>query len=117
MIIKIKNLRLRTIIGVNEWEKHVKQDVIINVTMEFNADQAIDSDQIQNTVSYKKITKDIINLVEDNTYNLLESLAHAILHKVMEYTSITSATVEIDKPHALRFADSVSATCSRERSS
>lgn len=107
-VIQIKNLRLRTIIGIEEWERENKQDVIINVSIEYNAGDSIKSDQISDTVDYKIITKKIIKLVETSNFFLLEKLADKILKIVTESRKVLSATVKVDKPFALRFADSVS---------
>ena len=115
MIIRIKNLRLRTIIGINDWERNCKQDIIINVKMEFDGNEAAHSDNIEDTVNYKTITKQIISEVESSNFNLLEKLAHHILKIVMEHENVKRAAVTVDKPQALRFADSVSINCSAKR--
>ncbi len=115
MRIKIKNLRLRTIIGVCRWERRCPQDIIVNVTMEFDGAQAVQSDDIKDTVDYATTKRRIIEEVENASFNLLEKLAGRILELVMEDPKVQSATVEIDKPNALRFADSVSVRCSAER--
>ena len=106
--IRITDLRLRTIIGANDWERDNKQDLVINISLEFDATQASKSDNLADTVDYKAITKNIIQLVESSQYFLLEKLADQILQLVLTNTRIIHATVEIDKPQALRFADSVS---------
>src|SRR5262245_26451865 len=110
MIIRIKNLRLRTINGIYDWEREHKQDFIINATIEFDGNKASQTDRIEDTVDYKRINKRIIELVESSQYFLLEKLADAILQNIMEDPRVLKAHVEVDKPHALRFADSVSVT-------
>ena len=113
--IRITNLKLRTIIGINDWERETLQDVVINVTMEFDASRAAHSDDIRDTVDYKTITKKIITVVEESEYFLLETLTDRILHIAMEDPKISNAAVRVDKPQALRFADSVSIEISKER--
>ena len=115
MRIHIKNLRLRTIIGVNAWERENPQDVIVNVTMEFDGSKAVLSDDIKDTVDYMGAKLRIMEEVETSRFQLLEKLAHRILELVMEDPTVQRATVEVDKPHALRFTDSVSVSCSEER--
>ncbi|MBZ0166672.1 MAG: FolB domain-containing protein, partial [Candidatus Omnitrophica bacterium] len=68
--IQISNLRLRTIIGANDWERDHKQDVIINIRIGFDAGKSIASDELKDTVDYKTITKDIIEEVEGSSYFL-----------------------------------------------
>jgi len=115
MLIKIKDLRLRTIVGIFDWERTQKQDVVINAKIEFDGSQAAATDKIEDTVDYKAITKNVIELVESSQFFLVEKLCDEILGLIMADERVKRATVEVDKPHALRFADSVSITSSAER--
>ena len=113
--IHIKNLRLRTIIGIFPWEQKNKQDVIINATIHFDGDKAGRSDRIEDTLDYKALTKSMIRHVEQHRFALIEALVEQLLDIIMAYGQVTHARIEIDKPGALRFADSVSVSISRER--
>ena len=113
--IRVKNLRLRTYIGIKEEEINNKQDVIVNVTIHYPAEQAVHSDEMQDALNYRTITKKIISLVENNRFSLLEKLTSDILDIASEHSWVTYAEVEVDKPHALRFADSVSLCLSCKR--
>ncbi len=106
--IRIKNLRLRTYIGINEDEIKNQQDVVINVVIQYDAKRATDTDQMQDALNYKTITKAIIRLVEDNRFSLLEKLTADVLSIAADHPWVTFAEAEVDKPHALRFSDSVS---------
>ena len=110
--IKIKNLRLRTYIGINEEEIKNKQDVVVNVKIHYDAQRATDSDNMDDALNYKTVTKSIIKLVEDNRFSLLEKLTADVLDIAAEHHWVTYTEVEVDKPHALRFSDSVSLTLS-----
>ncbi len=111
-VIRIKNLRLRTFIGIKEEEINNKQDVVVNVRIEYSAANAADSDNMDQALNYRTITKRIIQLVENNRFLLLEKLTAEVLAIAAEHPAVKFAEVEIDKPHALRFADSVSLTLS-----
>ncbi|MGM0488021.1 MAG: dihydroneopterin aldolase [Planctomycetota bacterium] len=115
MIFRIKNLRLATIIGINDWEREHEQEIIINIEAEFDGEKGASSDDIRDTVNYRDITKDVIELVEQSACGLLETLAAEIRDLVMEDKRVERVAVEIDKPRALRFADSVSITCTGKR--
>lgn len=110
--IRIKNLRLRTYIGINDDEVVNKQDVVVNVKVHYNAMNATNTDDMDDALNYKTVTKAIIKLVEDNRFSLLEKLTSDVLAVAAEHPWVTYAEVEVDKPHALRFADSVSLTLS-----
>ncbi|WP_212918461.1 MULTISPECIES: dihydroneopterin triphosphate 2'-epimerase [Marinomonas] len=113
--IHIKNLRLRTYIGFNESEKQNKQDVVINAWIHYPASQAYDTDDVENAVNYRTICKEMIAHTENNRFLLLEKLTADLLALCMTSNHVTFAKVEVAKPHALRFADSVSLTLSATR--
>lgn len=115
--IRIKDLRLRTFIGIKEDEIKNKQDVLLNITIRFDAREAIHSTEIDDTLNYRHICKEIIGFVEGNQFLLLERMTHEVLALIMEHDEVRFAEVEIDKPHALRFAESVSIALSAERQS
>ena len=115
MIIKIENLRLRTIVGIFDWEKEKKQDITINIEMDFDGRNAAISDNIDDTIDYKSLNKRIISFVEEGNFNLLEKISSDIADIIMEDSRVISAKVKVDKPGALRFADSVSVSCYKEK--
>lgn len=114
-LIKIKDLRLRAIIGFNDWERKKKQDVIINIKLGFELGNSIISDRVEDTLDYKVITKKIIKSVEESDFNLLEKLTQMILDIVMENQRVLWAKVKVEKPFALRFSDSVSIKLTAKR--
>jgi D-erythro-7,8-dihydroneopterin triphosphate epimerase len=107
-IINITNLRLRTFIGFNEEERQKQQDIVINAEIHYPANHLCLDDDVDNALNYKVITKSIIKHVEDGRFLLLEKLTSDILSICSEHPWVNFAQVKIDKPHALRFADSVS---------
>lgn len=113
--IRIKDLRLRTYIGINQDEINNKQDILINVRILYPACKAVDSNRIDDALNYRSITKAVIELVENNRFALLERLTQEVLDCVMGFSQVCYAEVEIDKPHALRFSDSVSITLAAQR--
>ena len=113
--IRVKDLRLRTYIGIKEEEINNKQDVLINLTILYPAVDAVRDNDIDHALNYRTITKAIIAHVEGNRFALLERLTQEILDLIMSHESVRYAEVEVDKPHALRFAESVSITLAGHR--
>jgi len=113
--IRITDLLLRTVIGGNDWEKATKQDVIINVQLDYDASRAIATDNMEDAVDYKKLKRRIIDEVEQSRFQLLEKLTSHILEIAMEDPHVLNATVKVDKPSALRFAKTVSVEMSDRR--
>ena len=115
MWIHIKNLRLRTIIGVNDWERNTPQDILVNVKLEFDGVAAAESDDLRQAVDYAAISERITVLAQDSHFFLLEKLVSEILKLVMADDRVQSATVVVDKPAAVPAAESISVTASESR--
>lgn len=108
--IRVTDLRLRTFIGFNPDERAKQQDVVINIEIRHRIDAAAFDDEVDAALNYKNITKAVIAHVEDGRFLLLERLTHDLLTICSTDPAVMSARVTVDKPHALRFADSVSVT-------
>ena len=113
--IEIRDLLLRTIIGINEDERRKKQDVLINLTLFADTRAAGSSDDIADAVNYKTITKRIIALVENSSFFLVEKMVVEIAGLCLEDPRVERARVSVEKPGALRFARSVGVTIERGR--
>ncbi len=112
----IKDLLLRGIIGINEDERVNKQDILINVVMYTNTQAAAATDSIEDAINYRTITKHIIRHVEASADFLVEKLVNDIARLILTEYSIERATVRVEKPGALRFANSVGVEIERTRS-
>jgi len=113
--IRVKDLRVRTYIGIKEEEILNKLDVLINLTILYPSQEAVQVNDIEHALNYRTITKAIIAHVEENRFALLERLTQEILDLVMAHPAVRYAEVEVDKPHALRFAESVSIALAAQR--
>jgi D-erythro-7,8-dihydroneopterin triphosphate epimerase len=113
--INITDLRLRTFIGFNEEELKKQQDIIVNAQLSYKAEDASIFDDEERALNYKLLCKSMIAHVEQGHFRLLEKLVADLLDILMSDERVLSANVRVDKPHALRFADSVSVTLSADR--
>jgi D-erythro-7,8-dihydroneopterin triphosphate epimerase len=105
--IHITDLRLQCVIGINDWERTQKQDVLINVILYADLKKPCCTDHIEDSVDYKEIKKEIIARVEKSSFNLIERLANEIAQICLTHPAIKAARIKVDKPGALRFAKSV----------
>ena len=113
--VHIKALRLRTIIGVYEHERHTPQDVVVHVEMAVDAAQAAATDDLQFAVDYAALRDRIAQCVEASKFHLLERLAEEILQIVLDEPRVQSAKVEVEKPNALEQAEAVSVCVTASR--
>lgn len=113
--IVIKDLKLRGIIGINADERVNKQDILINVVMFADTRAAAASDSISDAVNYRTITKHIIRHVEASSDFLVEKLVSDIARIVLTEYDVERVIVRVEKPGALRFAQSVGVEIDRTR--
>jgi D-erythro-7,8-dihydroneopterin triphosphate epimerase len=113
--IRINDLQLRCIIGINDWERTQKQDVIINVTLYADLNKPCQTDNLSDSIDYKEIKKEIIAIVENSSFNLIERLAVEIAKICLSPPLVEAVQVRVDKPGALRFAKSVGVEIFRDR--
>jgi D-erythro-7,8-dihydroneopterin triphosphate epimerase len=85
-----------------------QQDVVINIEIQYPASNGFTNDDVEQALNYKTITKEIIHHVENGRFLLLEKLVSDVLDICSAHPWTHYAKVTVDKPHALRFADSVS---------
>lgn len=113
--IHITDLLLRTIIGINPDERRNKQDVLINIVCTVDTRAAGRSDDIEDALNYRTLTKQVIALVEDSQFFLVEKMAAEIMAICLSFPLVQRARVTVEKPSALRFARSVGVTIERSR--
>jgi len=111
----IRDLLLRGIIGINPDERVNKQDILINMVIFANIRKAAASDDIADAVNYKSITKRVIQHVEESSDFLVEKLVTDIARIVITEFGVERVQVRLEKPGALRFAESVGIEIERTR--
>ena len=111
----IRDLLLRTVIGVNPEERGIKQDVVLSLELSCDLSKAGASDRLEDTVDYKRLKWTVIDFVESSSFQLLESLAERVAGLCLEPALIEEVKVTLDKPGALRFARSVAVELTRRK--
>jgi FolB domain-containing protein len=114
--IKIRDLHLRCVIGIQDWERHTLQDVRIQVLLHLDLAPAGRSDHIEETVNYKTLSKAIVTLTEESHFFLVEALAEQIAQLCLDDKRVAKVKVTVEKPGALRFARSVGVSITRWQS-
>lgn len=113
--IVVRDLRLRGIVGINDWEREKEQEIVVQLTLYRDLRAAGVSDDIADTVNYRTLTKDVIAYVESSSHFLVEALATAIARICCLDHGVERAVVRVEKPGALRFADSVGVEIERTK--
>ena len=112
----IKDFTIQEIIGIHEHEKTKKQKIKFNIVVNVNQNTVPDEKDIKSIVDYEKITNKLENLVKNKKYNFLESLAEDSFKEIFEDKRINSVKIKIEKPDAIKNADSVGVEVLKNRS-
>jgi FolB domain-containing protein len=103
----IKDLAARGIIGINEWEREKKQEILINITLETDIRRAAEADDIDFSVNYRTIAKQALAHAESAQSLTVEALATDIARISLSDPRVSKTIVKVEKPGAVRFSASV----------
>ena len=103
----IKDFIIQEIIGIHDYEKTKKQKIKFNIVLDIDQNTVPNEKDIKSIVDYEKITNKLENLTKDKKYNFLESLAEDSFKEIFEDKRISSVRIKIEKPDAIKNADSV----------
>ena len=111
----IKNLVARGIIGLNDWEREKPQEILINIEIATDIKQAGETDDIETSVNYRTIAKKALKHAETAERLTVEALAEDIAKLCLEEANVVSVKVRVEKPGAVRFAESVGVEIERSK--
>lgn len=111
----ISALTAEAVIGIYDWERHVKQRLEIDLEMSFDLRTAAGSDAIEDTLNYKSIAKRVLAFVEASSFRLVETLAGEIARIVLEEFQVARVKVTVHKPGAIRHSRDVGVVIERGR--
>lgn len=111
--IEIKDLKVRTIIGINDVEREQPQTVVVNITLETDTRVPGRTDKIVHAVNYRTVAKQVIEMVERSEFFLVEKLAEEIAALCLADQRVERARVSVEKPGSVRFARSAAVTIDR----
>ncbi len=116
-VVYIRDLKIETIIGINDWEREVRQTVSLDLEMATDIRGAADSDDIGDTLDYKAVAKRLIAFIEASEFLLVEKMAESVSDIVREEFGVTWVRLRIGKPGAVTGAADVGVIIERgERS-
>ncbi len=106
-IVFLKDLRIETVIGVYDWEREVKQTVVLDVEMSADVAKAAASDHIDDALDYKSVAKRLIEFVEQSEFQLVETMAERCAQIVREEFGVSWVRLTLNKIGAVTHARDV----------
>ena len=98
----LRELKVDTIIGIWDWERKIRQTVIIDLEMSADIARAAASDDIEDTLNYKGVAKRVQQFVGESSFQLVETLAERIAGIIRDEFDVAWVRVQVHKPGAIR---------------
>ena len=111
----LRGLTTECIIGFIDWERRVKQTVVVDLEIPVDCQQAARTDEVADTVDYKKVAKRILAFIEASEYKLVETLAQRLALTLLEEFGLEWVRLSINKPGAIRNSRDVGVSIERSR--
>src|ERR1017187_9448459 len=112
----IRALKAETIIGIFDWERQVKQTVLIDIELSADNRKAALSDSVDDTLNYKRVAKRVLAFVEASKFHLVEALAEHVAMLILEEFGVAWVSIVLSKPGAIRTSRDVGVALERDRS-
>jgi FolB domain-containing protein len=113
----IKDLLVRGIIGINDWERRLPQDILINIMIYTDIGMAVQRDSIEECINYSTLAKKVVAHSERVQRHTVEALATDIAAICLDNQGVQKVWVKVEKPGAVRFSKSVGVEIERDRGS
>ena len=111
----LRGLTAECIIGFIEWERRVKQTVVIDLELPVDCRRASISDDVADTVDYKAVAKRVLAYIESSEFKLVETLAHRLALLLLEEFGLEWVRISLNKPGAIRNSRDVGVVIERSR--
>jgi dihydroneopterin aldolase len=111
----LRGLEVECLIGFIDWERRIRQKVVIDFELPVDCRRAAERDDVADTLDYKKVSKRIIAYVGASEFQLVETLAHRVALLVLEEFGVEWIRLSINKPGAIRGSRDVGVTIERTR--
>jgi dihydroneopterin aldolase len=111
----LRGLAVECIIGFIEWERRLKQTVVIDLELPVDCAHAALTDEVADTLDYKKLAKRVIAFVEESHFKLVETLAHRTALLIIEEFGVEWVRLSLNKPGAIRNSRDVGVSIERTR--
>jgi len=111
----LHGLTTECIIGFIDWERRVRQTVVVDLEMPVDCRRAAHSDEVADTLDYKKVAKRALEFIGASEYQLVETLAHNLALVILGEFGVEWVRVSLNKPGAIRNSRDVGVVIERSR--
>lgn len=113
--LRLEGLETQCIIGIFDWERKIRQKVVIDLTFPADARRAAKKDRIEDTFDYKRLAKHTLAFVSESKFQLIETLAEKLAASLLKNFRLSEILIRVSKPGAVRNAKNISIEIFRKR--
>lgn len=114
-IVFIRDLRVRALVGIFEWERRIRQELRLDLEMGFDIRKAAGSDDIDDALDYKAVSQRVKAFIEESSFQLVEALAESVATLVLKEFPVSRVKITLNKTGAVRDARDVGVIIERKR--
>ena len=111
----LRGLEIECLIGFIEWERRIRQKVVVDFELPVDCARAAHSDEVVDTIDYKRVAKRIIDFVSASEFKLVETLSHRVAMMVLQEFGVAWIRLSVNKPGAIRGSRDVGVSIERTR--
>ncbi|HLS83524.1 MAG TPA: dihydroneopterin aldolase [Arenimonas sp.] len=111
----IEGLQIECVIGIYDWERKIRQPVLLDIEMAFDNTRPAGTDAIEDTLDYKAVSKRLIQFVSESSFGLVETLAERCAAIILDEFGVRQLRLKLSKPGAVRGARAVGVIIERSR--
>lgn len=111
----LHGLTVECIIGFIDWERRVKQNVVLDIELPVDCRRASLTDEVADTLDYKQVAKRVLAFVGASEFRLVETLAHRVALLILEEFAVEWVRIALNKPGAIRSSRDVGVVIERSR--
>ena len=111
----LHGLTAECLIGFIDWERRVKQTVVLDIELPVDCRHAARTDAVADTLDYKKVAKRALAFVEASEFKLVETLAHRLALVILDEFGVEWVRITVNKPGAIRSSRDVGVVIERTR--
>ncbi|MBT5031243.1 MAG: dihydroneopterin aldolase [Proteobacteria bacterium] len=113
--IRLEGIQLACIIGTDDWERQLKQKLLLDLVLELDLSVAGQSDRLEDTIDYVAVVNAVTDLARDSQYLMIEALAEAIAQRLLEEPPVDAVSVVLNKGASVKGAKNVAVTIRRSK--
>lgn len=114
-IVFIRELKVDTVVGIYDWERRIRQSVVLDIEMGSDIARAAKTDRIEDALDYKSVAKRVAGYVRESEFQLVETMAEKVAELVMEEFKVPWIKITLNKPGAVSGSKSVGVIIERRK--